>query len=243
MKNMSCCSAFLLASTAVLWMPSTPENGRATNTSSQLALLDVGDRPDYGNNESDLIAESRRQERFWKRLEMTEGHAGVPPSEERVIKRIKITLNGKDDSPMRVSLVGKARVVYETKDRRVLKAINTFLDLPFRYAIPANSSVGGGAYVLGTVVVTTNRDEFPISITTTGFQLEEGSASFRTMFYSWGLAHFLDDVCFEATRAHIPAGALAHLTGEDRFASERVILQELNARKTGDAKSGGAKKE
>lgn len=186
--------------------------------------------------------DSEKQESVWELLEMTKGLGGIPQSEQRYIKHVKITFIAKDASPLKVGFVGKKPLVYETDDPHVLDAITKFLWFPLRHAMSErfqrHISIGG-AYDVGTMVVTTNKDAFTIYITQHGFQLGE-DLYVDSLFYSWGLAHFLDDLCVHKLGIHIPPDIMRHLTGESRANGEKKILQRLNELRRKDLE--GAKK-
>lgn len=177
---------------------------------------------------------------LWELLEMTDGMGGVPPSERRAINRIKITFNAKDATIWNVGFVGKKPLVYETDDPRVLHVITYFLSHPLRRAASGRShGCEGSGFDVGTIEVTTSKDKFIITITRIGFLLGE-SPDLHTIFYSWGLAHFLDDLCIHKLGVHIPPNIMRHLTGEWMIDVEKKILQRLNEQFRKDLE--GAKK-
>ncbi len=210
----------------------------ATADSPKESLHSDADKVDDGDEVDNDVPEKAKS--MWELLEMTDGLVSIPPSEGRTIKRIKITFNAKDATPWKVGFVGNKPLVYETGDPRVLKAITRFLSFPLCLAVSENTHVGGGGYqVVGTMVVTTTKDEFTVYITKIGFQLEE-YYQIHTAFYSWGLAHFLDDLCVHKLGIHIPPDIMHDLTGECIINAEKEILQQLNKQLRQDLE--GAKK-
>lgn len=190
--------------------------------------LDLDDERD-----PDTIKDERKSYKKWELLEMTDGLGGVLPSEQRTIKRIKITFIAKDASPWKAGIVGNNPLVHETDDPRVLKAITRFLCFPLCHAVSENVHVGSCGRLLGTMVVTTSKDEFTVYITQLGFQLED-SSDLHTTFYSWGLAHFMDDLCVHKLNVHIPPDIMQNLTGESTTNLEKKILQRLNEQRRED---------
>ena len=226
-------NTLLLASGVLMVIPNASYGSGNTHSEKYALSTDVVevDKSIDGNGHG------KRGELVWERLFFTHGGfiPPIPPSEQRTITRIKITLFGEDVSIPRVGLVGKKPVVYETADPAVLEAMTRFLSLPYRCAIPEYLQVVTGASILGTIDISTTKDDFTIFIDEVAFLLTT-VWELDKAFFSWGLAHFLDDLCFRETGRHLPNDVLLKLTGESRISSERAILQELQ----GEDKETGA---
>jgi hypothetical protein len=159
----------------------------------------------------------------------------------RRIRRVKVTLLDKQTAPWGRSFVGDKELIYEIEEPHVLEALEVFLWRPLRMAAPdgAHGARGDGSSAsIGTIRIYTNHGEsFPIGISTVGFILNNDSADVQNVFYSWGLAHFLDDLCAKRAGNRIPPLVMKELTGEARFESDRrafpPIKRQLESEGTG----------
>jgi hypothetical protein len=187
----------------------------------------------------------------WELLLMTPT-TDIPLAEQRLIKRVNVVLPGTKTVPR--GIAGEAGILYESDDAHVLLFVRQALLFPLRHAIESRSdgSDGGGGVIVGKIVVTTTQDEFTITVTRSAFSLgenaEKGSeeGTFQTYFYSWGLAHFIDDLCARQAHAHIDAKVMRRLTGEWRMERDKEALLELrNARSGAESRRGvaGGKRE
>ncbi|MHB1038616.1 MAG: hypothetical protein ACYC35_29810 [Pirellulales bacterium] len=153
------------------------------------------------------------------------------------IKRMRIILPDKKATPWGASLVGDKKVVYVIEDPHVLEAIEIFLRNPLRLVLGENADGDTGlGYVVGKIVVSTNTEEFPIYITPSAFLLGDDSPQISRAFYSWGLAHVLDDVCSREAGTHISAKVMRWLSGEWRTERDKEVFGEL--KKTSEQAKG-----
>lgn len=154
------------------------------------------------------------------------------PSLSHRITRIKITLPEKQATPWQAGWTGDEPLVYETNDQRVLDAMEQFLTFPLRMAVPRGLHGGrgdGSSSSVGTITVITNTEEFTVNVSRVGFVLDSDVADYQNIFYSWGLAHFLDDISFERLNVHIPPKIMKELTGEARIEQDRKALEVVKA--------------
>ena len=102
-----------------------------------------------------------------------------------------------------------------------------FLRNPLRLAVGeyGDKSCECG-YIVGKVVVTTATEDFTINITRREFLLGDRVPVISRVFYSWGLAHFLDDLCFTQTGTHILPDVVNSLSGEGRIEKDRKAFEK-----------------
>jgi len=167
------------------------------------------------------------------RWELLDFYGTLPDeSSSHRLKWIKIVLPEKKATPWQAGFTGDKPVVYTSDDPRILEAVEKFLTYPHRLAAGRHISCGDGQ-VVGTVRVVTNKEEFTIGVSTVGFTLDDESGGIlQCRFYSWGLAHFIDDVCFQQAEIHIPPKVMSELTGESRMEQDRKTLGELRGKKS-----------
>lgn len=189
-----------------------------------------------GDEHKDLREELERTDIFlkkkskaaWRLLEAVSMSRGPSPSQQRpIMKHIKITLLKKDLRRQSAGFLADKPVIYETDDARVLLTIAFFLRNPLRLGAPLSTHQGGCPSTVGTIVVVTPKDKLTIFITTYGFGLGDDLPDIHTTFYSWGLAHFLDELCVQQAGTHIPARLMKELSGEWRMDQEREELQRM----------------
>lgn len=152
------------------------------------------------------------------------------PARSHRIQRIRIVLPEKQATPWQAGWTGDEPLIYETNDRHVLEAMEQFLTFPHRMAVPRGlhgARGDGSSSSVGTITITTNQEEFTVNISRVGFVLDSDAADYQNTFYSWGLAHFLDDVCWERLKRHIPPEITAELTGEARIEQDRRALKAM----------------
>jgi hypothetical protein len=164
----------------------------------------------------------------WELLDFGEYGSSDGTVRKHHIKRMRIMLPEKKATPWGASLVGDKPVVYVIEDPHVLEAIEVFLRNPLRLVLAENADVTvGDMYVVGKIVVSTNTEEFPIYITPSAFLLGDDSPLISRAFFSWGLAHVLDDVCSREAGTHISAEVMRWLSGEWRTERDKEVFGEL----------------
>ena len=166
-----------------------------------------------------------RRESVWRALDFG--------GEQRKIKQLTITLPERKATPWEAGIVGDTKLVYSTSDAQELAAVEWFLRWPLRIACaPGVHGCRGSTFTIGTIEVKTDIDTFTIGVTTWGFYLGD-HPDYQTLFFSWGLAHYLDDVVFDKTGKHILEERLRNLSGEcqideqeQRLSAWRKVKQE-----------------
>ena len=70
-------------------------------------------------------------------------------------------------------------------------------------------------------------EQFTIYVTDGAFLLGEDSSTMSRTFYSWGLAHVLDDVCLEKAGSHISPKIISGLSGGWRMEAEKKLFEDF----------------
>jgi hypothetical protein len=162
--------------------------------------------------------------------------------ESHRIKRIKISLSEKNNAPWDLGWAGDKPLLYETQDPGVLETIEDFLRHPLRLALGQDYDCDSeGGIIVGRVLVTTNQEKFMIGISMGAFLLGDNVPHMSRVFYSWGLAHFLDDLVARHAGIRIPPEALRSLSGESRMDNDRESLRKLNERMKADTERNRAR--
>ena len=158
--------------------------------------------------------------------------------EGRRVKHVRIELYERKACSWGEGVVGDARVVIESGDSKVTKALTFGLDTPLRVAFPDGpGGQGPGGYKIGKMIVTTTKDVFPVAITTGGFALGD-EWEIQKVFFSWAVAKQIDDLLFARTGRRLPRDLFRHLSGESRIDAQKEayerILKENDRERKGD---------
>lgn len=112
-----------------------------------------------------------------------------------------------------------------TTDSAILKRVALLGSFrPFRKANPRESGGGSGAD-LGELQLATDKRSWTIYLGVLGFCFDTGS-QLHELFYSWILAHVVDDIYFQETKLHLPQLVITRLSGERDLETEKKVYYE-----------------
>jgi hypothetical protein len=150
----------------------------------------------------------------------------------RRVTQISIILLEKRAVPFGKGVVGPKRFEYQTGEPSVVEVMTSSLDLPLRRACPDHEGFGFGVghYSLGTMIVTTTKDQFVVGITDGGFALGSSDWTIQNVFYSWGVARQIDDVLFEETAKRLPLDVFQALSGESFILTHKRMYELIRSR-------------
>lgn len=202
----------------------------ASHTLTRSCAAQCGQQAKNGSSkrEDEEVSTGRAPVR-WELLEFYIAEGGGVQS--RRIRRVKVTLLDKQTAPWGRSFVGDEELTYNTKEPVVLEAVEAFLWEPLRMAVPEGlhgARGDGSSSCVGTIrIYPTRGQSFPIGISYVGFVLNSDSADLQNIFYSWGVAHFLDKLCAKHAGRRVPPAVMKTLTGEARMESDRETFAPI----------------
>lgn len=147
---------------------------------------------------------------------------------KRKVTKVQVVIFEKSETAFESGFNKKKKVSATSSSEDVCKAVHQFLEQPMRYALSSTKGGGGGSwYKVGEVVVTTDQGAFTVGLSYGGFTCDGEAANYQNVFFSWGLAHYVDDVYFEQSGQRLPEEVLKGWSGEAHLNHEKETYANI----------------